>query len=46
MAALVNDLGRQASTLAYPDGFILITWVCVGMICSPGLHETHEEPFQ
>ena len=29
---LMRDLARQASTLAYMDGFILIAWVCVGMM--------------
>ena len=29
---LMRDLARQAYTLAYMDGFILIAWVCVGMM--------------
>ena len=29
---LMGDLARQAETLAYMDGFILIAWVCVGMM--------------
>ncbi|HET9156261.1 MAG TPA: hypothetical protein VFN91_06315, partial [Myxococcaceae bacterium] len=30
-ASLVGDLVRQAYTLTYMDGFLLIAWVCAGM---------------
>jgi DHA2 family multidrug resistance protein len=32
VAALGAEVGRQAATLSYMDGFLLIAWVCVGMM--------------
>ena len=32
VAALAGEVGRQALALTYMDGFILIAWVCAGMM--------------
>ena len=31
-ASLIGELSRQAHTLTYQDGFILVAWFCVGML--------------
>ena len=31
-SALAAEVGRQALTLSYMDGFLLVAWVCTGMI--------------